>query len=773
MPFHPLAAPEAALSTGRIGRTLGLLTVALLLAAAAPTSASRAANRPAEAPAYDAVRLETAEITVDGRLDEPEWQQATVIDQFWEWSPGENVEPPVATEFRLLFDERALYVAAIARDPEPERIRAHLMDRDAIETLVQDDYISLLLDTFNDHRRAFQFRINAFGVQADALNGYVTGFEDWSWDILWDAAGRLTDDGYQVELRIPLNQLPYPTTDAADPGTWRISFGRSWPRDQRHRIVSYPFRFGDSCATCAFNQVSGFSDLAPGRSLEVVPTLTAGRTDRRPSPDQSFESGDEDADLGVSGRWNLSQSTRLSFAVNPDFSQVEADAAQLNVNERFALFFPEQRPFFLEDVDVFNTPLQAVFSRTVANPEWGLKLTSKQGSNTFGVFATQDDVNNLILPGNQGSRFVSSRDGTFDNEVLGGVVRYRRDMGQRNSIGVLYAGRESDDYSNHVYGFDGSFRLAAADTINVQVLHSDTQYPFAIRDRFGLDDDEVGGEAVRINYFHNTRDWEWSANFNRLDAGFRADSGFIPRVDLVSLGGRVERKFWYDDHWLTVAGFGGNVNRSEDTAGRLTDSKIGLSSFARGPKQSLLFGQIWTIDKRNRNTLFEDLTGGEFYFEVVPTGKLRVELYSSYEDEVDFANDRETQLFQYGPEFDLKIGKRIQASLDLFRRTFSNDSGTYLRADLAELKFYYHFSTRSFLRAIVQRTEQVNDPSQFVFPVERRVEDVFSQLLFSYKLNAQTVLFAGYSDNRIGDEMRSLTATDRSVFFKVGYAFVL
>ena len=768
MSFHVRVASRAACPRSV---RLAVLALALLIVSNAPARSANRSSEPLESPSFRASRVDAAQITIDGRFEEPEWQQATVVDRFWEWSPGENVPPPAETEFRLLFDEKNLYVAARAFDPAPEKIRAHLMDRDAIDTLVQDDYISLLLDTFNDHRRGFQFRVNALGVQADALNGFVTGSEDWSWDILWDAAGRLTEDGYQVEIRIPLHQLPFPAANGDDSGIWRISFGRSWPRDQRHRWSSFPFRYGDNCATCAYNQVSGFVDLAPGRALEVVPTITAGRTDRRPSPDESFEPGDEDADLGLSGRWNLSQSTRVSFAVNPDFSQVEADAAQLDVNERFALFFPEQRPFFLEDLDIFNTPLRAVFTRSVADPEWGLKLTSKQGRNTYGVFATQDDVNNLILPGNQGSRFVSSRGGDFDDEVLGGVFRYRRDMGQRNSVGFLYAGRESDDYSNHVYGFDGSFRLAAADTINVQVLHSDTQYPFAVRDRFGLGEGDVGGEAVRINYFHNSRDWEWNANFNRLDAGFRADSGFIPRVDQVALGGRVERKFWFDDHWLTVAGIGGNVNRSEDTAGRLTDSKIGLSGFARGPKQSLLFGQVWTIDKRNRDSLFEDLTGGEIFFEVVPTGKLRVELYSSYEDEVDFANNRETQLFQYGPEFEIKIGKRIQANVDFFRRTFSNDSGTYLRADLAQLKFYYHFSTRSFLRAIVQRTEQVNDPTQFVFPVERRTEDVFSQLLFSYKLSAQTVLFAGYSDNRVGNEMLSLTATDRSVFFKVGYAF--
>ncbi len=172
-------------------RVLLTLAVALL----APWgSAQEAADELERSPIRRfTVSLATSEIEIDGRLDEPAWRSATRIDLPYEWFPGENVEPPVQTECLVTFDERNLYVGFRAHDPEPEKIRAHLMDRDQINTLVQDDYVGFMLDTFNDQRRAFQFRINPLGVQAEALNG--AGAEDWEWDIIWASAGRITDDG--------------------------------------------------------------------------------------------------------------------------------------------------------------------------------------------------------------------------------------------------------------------------------------------------------------------------------------------------------------------------------------------------------------------------------------------------------------------------------------------------------------------------------------------------------------------------------------------------
>ncbi len=216
----------------------------------------------------------------------------------------------------LTFDEVNLYVGFRAHDPEPETIRAHLMDRDQVDTLVQDDHVGFMVDTFNDQRRSFQFRINPLGVQAEAVNSSVS--EDWDWDIIWYSAGRIGDEGYTVEVAVPINQLRFPA------GKESLTFGfdamRSWPRSVRHRMVSRYWDYDDSCIMCQFAQVSGFQGLDPGYNVEINPTLTSTRTDRREDfPDGNLESGDVDVDPGLTGRWGITPKPDVHRDGEPGF----------------------------------------------------------------------------------------------------------------------------------------------------------------------------------------------------------------------------------------------------------------------------------------------------------------------------------------------------------------------------------------------------------------------------------------------------------------------
>jgi len=239
------------------------------------------------------LRPATSEVKVDGVLDEQAWQDATVLPVKFEWFPGNNIEPPVETEALVTFGERALYVAFRAHDPNPKQIRAHLMDRDEINTFVQDDYVIVQLDTFNDGRRAFQFRINPLGVQADAFSSEVEGIEDWSWDMIWHSKGRITPDGYEVEVAFPFNQLRFQATQ--DVQTWGIDVGRSYPRSSRHRVNNAGRDRNRSCIICQFNKVTGLQGLKPGRNLEFDPTLTVSRTDELDEfPDGNLEDGEGD-----------------------------------------------------------------------------------------------------------------------------------------------------------------------------------------------------------------------------------------------------------------------------------------------------------------------------------------------------------------------------------------------------------------------------------------------------------------------------------------------
>ena len=644
------------------------------------------------------------------------------------------------------------------------------MDRDEIDTFVQDDHVVIGLDTFNDERRAFQFRVNPLGVQADAVFSETDGIEDFSFDLIWDSAGRIADSGYVIEIAIPLNQLRFPT--GGGEMTWGVDLGRSYPRSNRHRIANTPRPRDVSCVLCTAAKVTGFSGVEPGRNLILTPTLTANRTDRQEDfPEGDLVSGGEDFDPGFSVRWGVTPNMTLSGTVNPDFSQVEADVAQLDVNQRFALFFPEKRPFFLEGVDTFSTLIDAVFTRTVVDPDWGAKLTGKQGKHTLGLFATRDKFNSFIIPGRDSSDFAS-----LDQEVDGQVLRYRRDVGKGSTLGLIYTGRESDDYHNRVGGVDGFLRFSDTDTINFQYLVSDTLYPVSVAQDFGQPAEAFDDDALEILYSHQDRNWYWFARWRDFGPEFRADFGFEPQVDIQRGALVLGRNIWPGDDadtWWSQANVEAYLIRNESHDGQLLDEFTALSGSVSGPLQSYLWAEVSRESQFFDGILHEDLDDVAVYFEVQPTGKLRLELFGRLGEAVDFTNNQEADELVAEASVETKVGRHLNLQLDHALQRLEDDDGELFTANLTQLRAVYNFSTRMFARAILQYRDVSRDPTNFVVPVEPELERLFSQLLFSYKLNPQTVLFVGYSDARLGVQDVSLTQTDRTIFVKLGYAWVL
>jgi hypothetical protein len=750
------------------------LGAALLLAVLPAAAQAPPATPPLPAPAPEVssqirhfeITRATSPVKVDGVIDEAAWESATVVDLAYEWFPGNNVQPAVATEALVTFDDANLYVAFRAQDPNPGAIRAHLMDRDNVAAFVQDDHVGFSLDTFNDERRAYQFRVNPLGVQVDAVFSEIDAAEDFSWDAIWDSKGAVTEQGYSVEIAVPFKQLRFPRS--SEPQTWGIEAFRSYPRSVRYRISS---RFTDrakDCVLCQENKISGFEGIAPGRNIELSPTLTAARTDAIESfPDGGLEAGDEDVEPGLTARWGVTPNTTLNATINPDFSQVEADAAQLEVNTRFALFFPEKRPFFLEGADLYLTPLQAVFTRTVADPDWGVKINTKEGKNALGVFVADDQVNSLIIPSNQGSA-----PAFLEQEVTSGVLRYRRDVGARSALGVLYTGREGDDYHNRVAGLDGFVRFTDSDTVRVQYLSSETQYPDAVAEAFNQSFNAFDGDALHVQYDHFAKSWKGFVSYQDLDPAFRADSGFIPRVDVKTALAQVERFLYGDrDDWYAQMSFGVRGLRTEDHRGTLTDQNTELFGIYNGPLQSVLQGNVARRKEFFNGTTFE-MDQQSFFFQMNPSGKVRLRLQGQFGDQIDFANTRLGELTFLVPSVQLRVGRNASVQLDHALQKLDIAEGKVFEVNLTQMRLIYQFNVRTFVRTIVQYQDLQRDPSLYLRPVRPEQEDLFGQFLFSYKLNPQTVLFAGYTDTRFGLQGVDLTQTDRTFFLKVGYAFL-
>jgi len=714
-----------------------------------------------------AVKQTTSEVRVDGVLDEDAWKEAAILEDFYEWLPGDNIPPPVDTQCLVAFDKKNLYLAYRCFDPNPRKIRAHLMDRDDMEPFIQDDHISVIIDPFNDERRGFQFRVNPLGVQADANFSELEGYEDFSWDAIWQSKGKITDFGYVIEIAIPFNQLRFP--QAKEKQTWGFSASRSYPRSARHRMESHPRDRNKSCLLCQVNKITGFQGMSPGRNMEFDPTLTSNRTDTRVDfPEGSMEAGKVDTQPGLTARWGITPNLILNGAINPDFSQVEADVAQLDVNTRYALRYPEKRPFFLEGADFFLTPIEAVFTRTVADPLWGVKLTQKSGRNALGIFATGDRINNLIIPSNVWSFPIS-----LDQKVLGGVFRYRRDIGRTSTLGFLYTGRQGEDYYNHVLGVDGFLRLSQTNTFSFQYLHSQTDYPDDAALEFGQGTEWFGGDALEAEFMHMSRNWYISADYRNRTSGFRADFGYIPRVDIQSAEGLVLRTFWgKPDGWFTQLNFGIMGRRIEDHDGMLTDQMIMLFTRYNGPLQSNL-GFYGYRMKEYFNEVTYDLDRVEMDFEIKPRGGLRITFFSRYGDGIDYSNSRPATLLNLIPAVEFNLSRRINVNFNHTLERLWLEEGEIYEANLSQARFIFHFNVRTFFRAIIQYTGVARNADLYFNPVESEEHHIFTQFLFSYKINPRTVLFLGYSDNYFSQTGIDLTQKDRTFFVKIGYAWTL
>ena len=288
------------------------------------------------APPHQIPRIDTG-ISVDGVLDEAAWDHAWSMTLDYEVRPGENTPVLAETEVLVFSDDSHLYVGFRALDPEPSAIRAHLTDRD---NAWNDDWVGVVLDTFNDERRSYLFVVNPLGVQMDTIE---TSGGNTPWDGIWASAATFIDRGWSAELEIPFSTLRFQRSEG--PQVWGFDAIRGYPRNVTHQMGSFARDRSNNCYLCQAHKIEGFAGVSPGRNLEIVPTLTASRTDTRDElPDGPMKAGDSEIEAGATVRWGFTPNLTLSAALNPDFSQIEADALQLQVNRPFAIFFPELRP---------------------------------------------------------------------------------------------------------------------------------------------------------------------------------------------------------------------------------------------------------------------------------------------------------------------------------------------------------------------------------------------------------------------------------------------
>jgi hypothetical protein len=492
---------------------------------------------------------------IDGRLDDDVWRHALSLKDFYQVYPEDNIEASKPTEVLLGYDSTSLFIAFRAYD-EPGKIRATIAKRDSI---FNDDYVGCFLDTFNDKRKAYEFFFNPLGVQQDGLLTEGQG-EDFSVDIVMTSKGVLTEQGYSVEVAIPFSSLRY---DAGEGKLWGVHFFRrikrfnneldSWMpllREQSGVLTATEHITEDKSG--ALNQsghITGLKDIWTGRTLELIPNFTASETGKRVrtlvsasipaaagvaplSNGSRLLNEPVKSDPGLTAKIVLTPGVTIDLALNPDFAQVETDQAVITANQRFPIFFEEKRPFFLEGIDVFQTPLLPLHTRAIIDPDIAVKVTGKRGRNTFGVLLASDNA-----PGNfsDEERHDPARlpgiERFLDKNAYIGVVRLKRDIGSESSLGLIATGYSFIEKHNFIGGFDGRFRLSPQKVLSFQVLGTTSRNFFFDPEQNKTLYRTGNGLGYNITYSQAGEHVTYTFRGEGRSRDYRADVGFTRRAN--------------------------------------------------------------------------------------------------------------------------------------------------------------------------------------------------------------------------------------------------
>ena len=481
---------------------------------------------------------------IDGKLDDDVWQKAAVLKDFYQIQPGDNTPPSRATEVLLGFDPKFLYIAFKATD-EPDKVRATVAKRDNI---FQDDYVGFFLDTFNDKRKAFEAFFNPLGIQGDGILTEGRG-EDFSVDLLMESKGIVHETGFNVEIAIPFKSLRF---EAGKGKLWGAHFFRRIKRFENELDSWMPFNRSIDSNLSQAGHLTGLEGISVERTIELIPSLTVSQNSRFVPKLTPLERGIDPGrivnepvglDLGLTAKLIPSSAMTLDLAINPDFAQVEADQLVVTANQRFPIFFPEKRPFFLEGIEIFQTPITAVHTRAIVDPDVAVKTTGKWGRNTFGVMVASDNGPGNLSADDRGALFscielralnpetVCNNERFIDKNAYIGVLRLKRDVGKENTLGMIATSYNFIEKHNQVLGIDGRFRLDKQTTVNFQTLGTTSRNFFFDPDD-GLTRYRTGnGFGYTGSYNVSGRNWGWELYGEGFTNDYRADVGFFQRTN--------------------------------------------------------------------------------------------------------------------------------------------------------------------------------------------------------------------------------------------------
>lgn len=732
-----------------------LLVTALGLPAAAQQSEPSEAVTAADRDYRITARRAPAPPRIDGRVGDEEWAAAELLTDFVQASPDEGAPVSERTEVRIFYDQDALYVSARMYDSRPDQVVATVLRRD--ESHDDNDAFAITLDTYHDHRNGFYFETNPMGAQFDAQiigEGGAGGFGGGStfnenWDAVWEAAGRTTDFGWEVEMAIPFWSLRF---DRSALDAWGINFRRSIRRKSEEAYWAPVPRQFSATRLSLSGLLVGLEEIARPRNLQVKP-FALGDVSQLPSgpAGRPFSSHDTSfgGDIGVDLKWSITPNLTLDATANTDFAQVEADDVQINLT-RFPLFFPEKREFFLENAGLFdfgNTGFGGIrmlgfHSRRIGIESGrpvsilgGARLTGKTGGWNIGLLDMQtDDITELGLPS--------------ENH---GVVRVRRELGSRSSVGLLYTNRQAfGERWNRAIGFDG--RWAATDELTVDGWWMRTDST----------EEAAGAQtAGALEADLSTGTWNVSASFVDIGESFDPELGFVARRGVRSYDTTV---MWtpYFPSSPAVRNLSPHVSFGyvTDRDDRLLSRRWHLDwdvFLRRGDKLSVA-----------HNRRFEQL---DLPFEIVPGVVIPSGAYSFDELQLELQSDESRPVFagltytrgdfwngsyrSASASAGLRAGARLTTRVSWNRTDADLPAGDFV-TDLLRLRVAYDFNTRLFLSGL--------------FQYDSLTDQFLSNVRLNFIHTPGADLFLVYNERRLTEDPNLI---DRAIILKLTQLFRL
>ena len=732
---------------------------------------------------------------LDGRLDDAVWETATYVDDFVQIAPVEGAPGTEETEVWMAYDRDNLYFAFHVHYTDPGMIRANRADRDEIGG---DDRMSVLFDPFLDQQRAYQLSVNGYGVQSDELvnadgsrgasrsrspqsrssggsrggrsSGGGSGLSnsgqfgirgDRSWDALYETRGRMVEDGWTAEMAIPFKSLRYPALAGEGGRRWGFQITRVIRGKSEAQSWS-PVSRGVAGQLTQFGVLEGLADLSQSRNLEILPELTGARLGALDTSSGGFDSQDPFGDLGVSVKYGITPNLTADMTYNPDFSQIESDQPQIETNQRFALFYPEQRPFFLEGQEIFQTatPLTLLHTRTIVDPRFGGKLTGKVGRTTLGVIVADDEA---------AGRLDDSAHPRFGTTAQTFVGRARYDLYPESYVGAIMTAREFGHDYNRVGGIDGRFRLGRTHRFSFMGVGSETRST-----EYGF----LNGPAFEADFTRQGRNLSYGAAYGSVDPEFWTETGFLPRWNLRQATANVGYRWWPESTLIT---WGPTVNylRLYDHAGVLQDEQVqGQASFQFRHNISVTANMSRDLER------FEEVDfrkSGYGAFGVISSRLVSIVGGINRGDGILYSYDGFTNPLTASPYQRAILGESTTGNFLISGRPssrwrsdltgiFSRLADPTAASDVVDVKIFrtrttYQFTDRLLLRYILEH----NTFSK----------TLGNNVLMTYRINAGTVAFLGYDDRyrqgRRIDELLFPTAalqrTNRAVFGKLSYLF--